>query len=47
MLEFLISTQRDDGSWLVHTRNPKGHDEIVMYNGTGWATIGIVRSMPK
>lgn len=46
-LEFLISTQQDDGSWLVHTRNPKGHDEIVTYYGTGWATIGIVRSLPK
>lgn len=46
-LEFLISSQQDDGSWLVRTRNPKGHDEIVTYYGTGWATIGIVRSLPK
>ena len=44
---FLTSTQRDDGSWLVHTRNPKGHDEVISYFGTGWATVGLITSLPK
>ena len=43
---FLLGGQRDDGSWLVKTRTPKGHDEIVTYYGTGWATIGLIRSLP-
>ena len=43
---FLLGGQRDDGSWLVKTRTPKGHDEIVTYYGTGWATIGLMRSLP-
>jgi hypothetical protein len=43
---FLLGGQRDDGSWLVKTRTPKGHDEIVTYYGTGWATLGLLRSLP-
>jgi hypothetical protein len=43
---FLLNSQREDGSWLVRTRTPRGHDEIVNYYGTGWATIGLIRSMP-
>ncbi len=44
---FLLASQRDDGSWLVKTRTPKGHDEIVTYYGTGWATIGLMRSLTR
>ena len=44
---FLLGSQEDDGSWLVKTSTPKGHDEIVTYYGTGWATIGLMRSSPK
>jgi squalene-hopene/tetraprenyl-beta-curcumene cyclase len=43
---FLLDSQREDGSWLVRTRTPRGHDEIVTYYGTGWATIGLIRSLP-
>jgi hypothetical protein len=43
---FLSSTQAEDGSWLVHTRNPNGHDPIVSYYGTGWATLGLLRTLP-
>src|SRR5262249_34665479 len=42
---FLLKTQRDDGSWLVPTRVAKGHDVIIRYNGSGWATIGLVRTL--
>jgi acylphosphatase len=44
---FLLRTQRDDGSWLVPTRVAKGHDVIISYYGSGWATIGLVRSLPS
>lgn len=43
---FLSSTQQDDGSWLVHTRNPNSHDLIISYYGTGWATLGLIRTLP-
>jgi hypothetical protein len=43
---FLSSTQAEDGSWLVHTRNPNGHDPIISFYGTGWATLGLLRTLP-
>src|SRR5262249_27545178 len=42
---FLSSTQAEDGSWLVHTRNPNGHDPIPSFYGTGWATLGLLRTL--
>jgi squalene-hopene/tetraprenyl-beta-curcumene cyclase len=45
--KFLLGSQRDDGSWLVKTRTPKGHDQIISYYGTGWATIGLMRTLPR
>jgi hypothetical protein len=44
---FLLSSQRSDGSWLVKTRLANRHDQIVSYYGTGWATIGLMRSSPR
>lgn len=44
--KFLLSTQQDDGSWLVHTRNPNSHNLIVSFYGTGWATLGLIRTLP-
>ena len=44
--KFLLASQKDDGSWGVRTRNPTGHDVIVTYYGTGWAAIGLMRSLP-
>jgi hypothetical protein len=43
---YLAKTQQADGSWLVHTRNKNGHDPIISYYGTGWATLGLLRSVP-
>jgi hypothetical protein len=43
---FFVSTQQEDGSWLVHTRNPNSHDLIISYYGTGWATLGLIRTLP-
>jgi hypothetical protein len=44
---YLVQSQRDDGSWLVHTRAPKGHDVIISYFGSGWATLGLARTLPE
>ncbi len=44
---FLLESQQDDGSWSVKTRSPKGEDEIISYYGTGWATLGLIRSLPE
>lgn len=49
---FLLKTQRQDGSWLIPTRNngkpqasPSGY--ITSYFGTGWAVIGLTRTLPE
>ncbi len=45
---FLATTQRPDGSWLVQPRNLKyGHPPVISYVGTGWATLGLLRTMPE
>jgi hypothetical protein len=43
--KFLVETQRDNGSWLVHTRTG-AHDVIISHFGAGWATLGLVRTLP-
>jgi hypothetical protein len=45
--KYLLESQRDDGSWLVQTRVPKGHDVIISTFGSGWATLGLVRTLPE
>jgi hypothetical protein len=45
--KFLVASQRGDGSWLVRPRLVNRHDEIISYYGTGWATIGLMRSSPR
>ena len=50
---FLISTQREDGSWPMTSRLHPGVEEPmtnpipITYFGSAWATIGLVRSLPK
>jgi hypothetical protein len=52
---YLLKTQREDGSWLVPARQYsaktdvnylKGADAVYTYWGTGWATIGLLQSLP-
>jgi len=45
--EYLAKTQQPDGSWLVHTRNKNGHDPIISYYASGWATLGLLRTLPQ
>jgi hypothetical protein len=52
---FLLQTQRENGSWLVKSigiSNGKPEkiaerDGIYSYWGTAWATLGLLRTMPK
>ena len=55
--EFLVRTQRDDGSWYVKSRAmkiqpyfesgfPYGHDQWISQAATAWATIGLATAAP-
>jgi hypothetical protein len=51
---FLLKTQRSDGSWPMTSRaaeppgpGPAGNLGPIRYFGTAWATIGLVRSLPR
>jgi hypothetical protein len=44
---YLLGKQRSDGSWRVRSRNPSMHVRIISYVGTGWATLGLLRTLPK
>lgn len=52
---FLVANQREDGSWRMTsrnhpgvktTRNPIRNPVPITYFGSGWATLGLVRSVP-
>jgi hypothetical protein len=45
---YLVSTQDENGSWKATSRNNPAHTNIVTIHwGTGWATIGLLRTLPK
>jgi squalene-hopene/tetraprenyl-beta-curcumene cyclase len=49
---FLVDSQKDDGSWPM---NRRGHPGVtpgpfsvpIIYFGSAWATLGLMRSVPK
>ena len=46
---FLISTQREDGSWPVRgtkTAKKKNIEETAVYWGTAWAALALIESLP-
>jgi hypothetical protein len=52
-VSFLVSTQRPDGSWPMTPRdhegakpNPKRFAVPIIYFGSAWGTIGLLRSVP-
>lgn len=50
-VQFLIRTQRDDGSWPMtrrtQTDEPPSQNMIpITYFGSAWATLGLMRSLP-
>ena len=57
-LEFLIQSQRDDGTWLIKSRSrpfqtyfesgfPHGPDQFISAAGSGWATAALVLACPR
>jgi ankyrin repeat protein len=55
---FLLSTQREDGSWFVRSRAPKfqpyfqsgfayNHDQWISAAGTAWAAMGLSYAVPE
>jgi hypothetical protein len=54
--DYLLSTQRADGSWYVRSRAPKfqpyvdggfpyGHDQWISSMATGWATAALAGTL--
>ncbi len=57
-VDYLVRTQRDDGSWYVKSRAPKfqpyfqsgfphDHDQWISMAGTGWAAAGLSFAAPE
>lgn len=57
-LEYLLKTQKDDGSWFVHSRSkpfqtyfesgfPHGKDQFISMAASGWATAALALSCPS
>ena len=57
-LEFLVKTQKDDGSWHVASRSrpiqryfetgfPSGKDQFISMSASGWATAALVLACPR
>jgi len=57
-IQFLLNSQRADGSWYVPSRSPKfqpyfesgfpyGHDQWISMWGTGWATTALASTMQR
>ena len=49
---FLVATQKEDGSWPMTSRAHPGEKPFtnpvpITYFGSAWATMGLVRSVPK
>jgi squalene cyclase len=49
---FLVATQKDDGSWPMTSRahpgaKPMTNPVPITYFGSAWATMGLMRSVPK
>jgi hypothetical protein len=50
--DFLVQSQRDDGSWYVPADRVRAGersdslDEVFSYWGTAWASVGLLRTMP-
>ena len=51
-LAFLLSTQKEDGSWPMTRRGhpgvtPGNFTVPIVYFGSAWATLGLMRATPK
>lgn len=57
-VQFLVRTQKADGSWLVETRStpvqrffdngdPGGKSQFISFAATGWAVLALVQAIPE
>jgi squalene-hopene/tetraprenyl-beta-curcumene cyclase len=57
-VKFLVSTQKDDGSWLVKTRSrpiqtffdngdPGGASQFISFTATNWAILALLETLPR
>ena len=49
---FLVATQKEDGSWPMKSRSHPGAEPMknpvpITYFGSAWATLGLMRSVPR
>jgi squalene-hopene/tetraprenyl-beta-curcumene cyclase len=45
---YLVGSQAENGSWPMKSRGKKSSDPVpISYFGSTWATLGLIRSMPK
>jgi hypothetical protein len=42
---FLIGTQLKDGSWWVPSRDKGRKGVAISHYGSGWATLGLIRTL--
>jgi N-acyl-D-amino-acid deacylase len=56
-MKYLLTTQKEDGSWLVETRSrpvqeffdngdPGGKSQFISFAATGWATLALLEALP-
>lgn len=56
-VKYLLTTQKEDGSWLVETRSrpvqeffdngdPGGKSQFISFAATGWATLALLEALP-
>lgn len=56
-VNYLLSTQKEDGSWFVETRSrpvqaffdngdPGGKSQFISFAATGWATLALLEALP-
>jgi hypothetical protein len=51
-VSFLVATQKEDGHWPMIPRahqgaKPMNNKAPIIYLGSAWATLGLMRSVPK
>jgi N-acyl-D-amino-acid deacylase len=57
-VKYLLSTQREDGAWLVETRSrpvqiffdngdPGGKSQFISFSATGWAVLALLETFPE
>jgi hypothetical protein len=57
-VRYLVTTQKEDGAWIVETRSrpvqtffdngdPGGKSQFISFAGTGWATLALLETLAE